>query len=238
MKLLKDSYHLIALLLMFHATTFAKSLSEEIINQEKLFNTNLNSSDNIIQIDQINNKNSYNNNNNNSPTHDLQNLISKNKFMLSSEKFNKQNEKSEDDTFVDQLSIIADNSNVNTTNPKEIYLAINKTLNSSTLKNYFPKNAIEKLENMNIAFHNKISSDDINLQDFERIFNNNETISSQVVSNANAEVKHKDYQLNIYNNFLITNSTITQMLDSFIGSRKTLPQSTYINYTYNFLCSL
>jgi len=46
------------------------------------------------------------------------------------------------------------------------------------------------------------------------------------IENLNSE---KDYQLNIYNNFLITNSTITQMLDNFISRRKTIPKSkTYI----------
>ena len=63
----------------------------------------------------------------------------------------------------------------------------------------------------------------IGLENLEAKFNlNKEGIEQK--DNVNQK---KDYQLNIYNNFLITNSTITQMLDTFLSSKKTLPQSIF-----------
>lgn len=87
------------------------------------------------------------------------------------------------------------------------------------------------LEKLSLNFKKRFSDKDLDFEHLKEKFDLLDKAQLELKSNgnlnANSADAKKDYQLNIYNNFLITNSTITQMLDTFLSSKKTLPQSIF-----------
>lgn len=77
------------------------------------------------------------------------------------------------------------------------------------------------MENSILNLNKRLNIKDFDLESFGNSFISNDAEGKYKLK----DFSNKDYQLNIYNNFLITNSTITQMLDNFVSGKKTLPKS-------------
>jgi len=208
MKLVANYYQIFAFLIILNFISFSSILTEESTNksylQNKLYSKfNSKNKSKKLQIEKFYSKSELNG---------IKDSYSEN-FPEEKISFKKKIE-------VNKKTNHNENNNTN----KQENLILSSLKNSLNGKKNEGK--LNSNTDLSLKFNEKFSMKDFDLEQLEGNYLPNAAEAKQNLK----DFANKDYhQLNVYNNFLITNSTITQMLDTFLSSKKTLPQSNLQN---------